>query len=167
MCTLFAPFTPMVFQGEEYGEDAPFQFFTDHIDEDIAEATRNGRRAEFASFAAFAGEDVPDPQAIETFERSKLTRVADPEIAELYRALLELRRDLPPGDVDEVAFEDDGAGPWLRVGRGAYTLACNFADGPQSVPVGGGRVVVSTVPGLAVADGAVELPSRAGVVVRF
>ena len=42
---------------------APFQFFTDHIDEEIAEATREGRRGEFASFAAFAGEDVPDPQA--------------------------------------------------------------------------------------------------------
>jgi maltooligosyltrehalose trehalohydrolase len=167
MCTLFAPFTPLVFQGEEYGEDAPFQFFTDHIDEDIAEATRNGRRQEFASFASFAGEDVPDPQALETFERSKLTRVADPQIAALYRALLELRRELPPGDVDEVAFEDDGAGPWLRVGRGAFTLACNFADVPQSVPVGGGRVVVSTVPGVAVSDGAVALPSRAGVVVRF
>jgi maltooligosyltrehalose trehalohydrolase len=167
MCTLFAPFTPMVFQGEEYGEDAPFQFFTDHIDEDIAEATRKGRREEFASFAAFAGEEVPDPQAVETFERSKLTRVVDPEIAGLYRSLLELRRDLPPGDVDEVAFESDGAGPWLRVGRGAYTLVCNFADGPQAVPVGGGRVVVSTVPDVAVADGAVVLPSRAGVVVRF
>ena len=37
-------------------------------------ATREGRRREFASFAAFAGEEVPDPQDPATFERSKLTR---------------------------------------------------------------------------------------------
>jgi len=43
-CTLLSPFTPMLFMGEEYGETAPCQFFTDHIDPDIAEATREGRR---------------------------------------------------------------------------------------------------------------------------
>ena len=42
-CTLLSPFAPMLFMGEEYGEPAPFQFFTNHIDPDIAEATRNGR----------------------------------------------------------------------------------------------------------------------------
>ena len=62
--------------GEEYDETHPFQFFTDHIDPAIAEATREGRRREFARFAAFAGEDVPDPQDVETFERSKLDRAA-------------------------------------------------------------------------------------------
>ncbi len=44
-CVLLSPFTPMLFMGEEYGEDAPFQFFSDHIDKRIAEATRRGRRA--------------------------------------------------------------------------------------------------------------------------
>ena len=52
-CTLLSPFMPLLFMGEEYGELAPFQFFTDHIDEEIAEATREGRRREFASFASF------------------------------------------------------------------------------------------------------------------
>ena len=66
-CTLLSPYVPMLFMGEEYGEDAPFQFFTDHIDEQIADATREGRRREFAAFAAFAAEDVPDPQDPETF----------------------------------------------------------------------------------------------------
>ena len=68
----------MLFQGEEYGEPAPFQFFTDHIDEEIAVATREGRRREFAAFAEFAGEEVPDPQDPATFERSKLTREGEP-----------------------------------------------------------------------------------------
>ena len=43
-CVLLSPFTPLLFMGEEYGEQAPFQFFTDHIDDEIAEATREGRR---------------------------------------------------------------------------------------------------------------------------
>ena len=68
--------TPLLFMGEEYGEAAPFQFFTDHIDPEIAEATREGRKREFAAFASFSGEEVPDPQAPATFERSKLAPAA-------------------------------------------------------------------------------------------
>ena len=75
--------------GEEYGERAPFQFFTDHDDPEIAEATREGRRKEFAPFAAFADEDVPDPQAPETFERSKLDpESGDAELRAFYRELI-------------------------------------------------------------------------------
>ena len=75
-CTLLAPFTPMLFMGEEYGEPAPFQFFSDHIDEEIAVATREGRRHEFAAFASFK-EEIPDPQSEQTFLRLQ----ADPRAA--------------------------------------------------------------------------------------
>ena len=86
-----APFTPMLFQGEEYGEVAPFRFFSDHIDPEIAEATREGRRREFAAFAAF-GEEIPDPQDPMTFQRSKLTRRGEPAgLRALYRDALALR----------------------------------------------------------------------------
>ena len=85
-CTLLSPFVPLLFMGEEYGEDAPFQFFTDHIDPLIADATREGRREEFASFTSFAAEEIPDPQDPATFERSKLMRKRDPDLAALYRA---------------------------------------------------------------------------------
>ena len=61
LCTLLSPFTPMLFQGEEHGERAPFQFFSDHIDEEIAVATREGRRREFAAFAEFARRGGPRP----------------------------------------------------------------------------------------------------------
>jgi maltooligosyltrehalose trehalohydrolase len=162
MCTLFAPFVPLVFQGDEYGEDAPFQFFTDHIDEDIAEATRNGRREEFASFASFSGEDVPDPQDPETFRRSKLTRRPDEHVAGVYRQMLALRRELPPGDVGEVAFDD---GPWLRVARGRYELACNFGDEPLAVRVAGRELVVASTPDVAVGEDEVLLPPKAAAVV--
>ena len=103
-CTLLSPFTPMLFQGEEYGERAPFQFFTDHIDPEIADATREGRRREFAAFAEFSGEEVPDPQDRATFERSKLTRAGEPEglLRAAPRAAARRAAMLPAGDVDDV-----------------------------------------------------------------
>ena len=84
-----APALPLLFMGEEYGETAPFQFFSDHIDKRIADATREGRRREFAAFAEFE-EDIPDPQDPATFERSTLTRERDPRLVCVespYRAL--------------------------------------------------------------------------------
>jgi maltooligosyltrehalose trehalohydrolase len=159
-CILLAPFTPLLFMGEEYGEEAPFQFFTDHIDKRIARATREGRRKEFAAFAAFADE-VPDPQAPETFERSRLTRRENAAIAALYRDLLRLRADLPR-DEAETAF-DEAAG-WLRVRRGAFELAMNFARDERRVPVGGGELVLATHTST-LAEGRVVLPALAGAVV--
>src|SRR5205823_6479393 len=84
--------TPLLFMGEEYGERSPFRFFTDHDDPAIAEATREGRRREFESFAGFAGE-LPDPQHEATFRASKLSRVEEPGVRELYRELLRQRRE--------------------------------------------------------------------------
>jgi maltooligosyltrehalose trehalohydrolase len=118
--TLFSPCTPLLFMGEEYFETAPFQFFTDHIDPAIAEATREGRKREFEGFAGFAGE-VPDPQALETFLRSKLQpREPDP----LYRELLALRRELPR----ELEAEADEEKQILRLRRGSATLVADFAN---------------------------------------
>jgi maltooligosyltrehalose trehalohydrolase len=160
-CTLLAPFTPMLFMGEEHGEGAPFQFFSDHIDKRIADATRDGRRREFAAFAEFAEREVPDPQDPETFERSKLTRGGNGRLHGLYAELLRARRQLPPG-VDSVEFsEDDG---WLRVRRGAFELACNFAARGRTVPVGGRKVVLSTHKA-ELAVGGVRLPARAGALI--
>jgi maltooligosyltrehalose trehalohydrolase len=117
---LFSPFTPLLFQGEEYGETAPFQYFTDHIDPAIAEATRAGRKREFERFTAF-GEDVPDPQDEATFERSKLdVQPADPLLAELLR----LRGELPP----ELEVSCDEAARTLELRRGPATLRVDFAS---------------------------------------
>jgi maltooligosyltrehalose trehalohydrolase len=118
---LFSPCTPLLFMGEEWLETAPFRFFTDHIDPAIAETTREGRRREFADFASFSGEEVPDPQALETFLRSKLhPREPDP----LYRELLALRRELPR----ELEAEADEEAKVLRLRRGAATLVADFAN---------------------------------------
>ncbi len=118
---LFSPFTPLLFQGEEYGERAPFQFFSDHFDSFIADATREGRRREFSRFAGFTAHDVPDPQALETFERSKLIpQPAD----ELVARLLRVRRELPP----ELAVEVDERAGRLTLRRGSVTLVVDFSN---------------------------------------
>jgi len=118
--TLFSPCTPLLFMGEEYFEERPFQFFTDHIDPAIAAATRAGRKQEFAAFTSFQGDDIPDPQDVETFLRSKVAgREPDP----FYRELLELRRTLPRTLEIVEANEDEKR---LRVRRGDVELVADF-----------------------------------------
>jgi maltooligosyltrehalose trehalohydrolase len=95
---LLSPYVPLIFMGQEYGETNPFQYFVSHGDLELVEAVRAGRRKEFEAFGW--GDDVPDPQAVETFERSKLDRdrAARPEHAmvfALYRDLLALRDEEP------------------------------------------------------------------------
>jgi maltooligosyltrehalose trehalohydrolase len=165
-CTLLSPFTPMLFQGEEYGERAPFQFFSDHIDEEIATATRDGRRREFAAFAEFSGEEVPDPQDPATFERSKLTREGDPEgLRALYADLLRARRELlPPGDVDDVAY-DERAG-WIAVRRGECTILANFASTAVHVPRERTEEILLSTHEPTVEPGFIVLPALSGALVR-
>jgi maltooligosyltrehalose trehalohydrolase len=110
--------------GDEYGETAPFQFFSDHDDPELAEATREGRRREFARFSSFAG-DIPDPQDPATFERSKLRRDAgDDDLRAFYAELISLRRTLPR----EVDTDADEARRTLRVRRGRRELVADFAN---------------------------------------
>jgi len=129
---LLAPQTPLLFMGEEYGEQQPFQFFTDHDDPLIAEATRDGRRREFQDFVAFSGKEVPDPQDPATMERSKLRpEEGDPEVAAFYKQLLELRHALPR--VVDVEADDDAR--TLLIRRGDATLAVDFAARTVEVDV--------------------------------
>ena len=65
-----SPFTPMLFMGEEYGETAPFLYFTSHADLSLIEAIREGRKAEFSDFDW--NENPPDPQSESTFLQCKL-----------------------------------------------------------------------------------------------
>lgn len=159
--TLLSGFTPLLFMGEEHGEPAPFQFFTDHIDRRIAAATREGRRREFARFAAFAGEAVPDPQDPETFARSRLTWREDARLRALCVDLLRVRREVR----GEAECALDEAARWLRVRRGAHELACNFARAARRVPVDGDTLVLATHPDVRLEEGAALLPPLAGALV--
>lgn len=68
---LLSPFTPVLFQGEEWGASSPFLYFTDHTDENLAKAVREGRRREFPEHQD-SGSEVPDPQDSKTFLASRL-----------------------------------------------------------------------------------------------
>jgi maltooligosyltrehalose trehalohydrolase len=161
--TLLSPFTPMLFMGEEYGELAPFQFFTNHIDPEIAEATRTGRRAEFASFASFGGE-IPDPEDPATFQRSKLTRHEDPGLARLYRELILARGRLPLGGVSEVEYDEQAR--WLVARRGPYEIVCNFGTGEVRVPCQGAGIELSAGGEGQLAAGQIRLPAMSGALIR-
>lgn len=96
---LLSPYTPLLFQGQEWAASTPFLFFTDH-NEELGRLITEGRRAEFAFFSSFSGTTVPDPQALSTFEASKLKweELESGEHAQMlafYRDLLALRRDEP------------------------------------------------------------------------
>jgi maltooligosyltrehalose trehalohydrolase len=162
-CTLLSPFIPMLFMGEEYGELAPFQYFTNHIDPDIAEATREGRRGEFSAFAQFAAE-VPDPEDPRTFERSKLTRRADQGLARLYRELIAARKKLPRGTPREIEYDERFL--WLVVRRGPFELACNFGSGPVSIPCQGETIELSAGGDAHLGGGSLKLPAMAGALVQ-
>jgi maltooligosyltrehalose trehalohydrolase len=162
--TILSPYTPMLFMGEEYGETRPFVFFTDHIDPFIADATREGRRNEFAAFEGFSAEEVPDPQDPESFRRSVLDPAAgDPGLRELYRSLLALRRELPDGAVVEAMDEEAG---WIAVRRGEVTVAGNFGDDEVEVPVTADEVLVATGADVALDDGTLRLPRHGGAALR-
>jgi maltooligosyltrehalose trehalohydrolase len=163
LCTLFSPMVPLLFMGEEYDEPAPFQFFSDHIDEEIAQATREGRREEFAAFAQF-GEDVPDPQDPETFRHSKLTRRRDASIAELYRDLLRIRTEVPPDDLNTIAFDEQAR--WLRVVRSPFELICNFGAQPLRLPCERQQLVISTDDQNRLHAGTLEVAPMSGAVTR-
>ena len=92
---ILSPFIPLLFMGEEYGETAPFLYFVSHSDPDLIEAVQKGRKEEFAGFR-WMGEP-PDPQAEETFLRSKLQhglrlKGEHGVLFRFYRELLRLRK---------------------------------------------------------------------------
>ncbi|HET8563354.1 MAG TPA: malto-oligosyltrehalose trehalohydrolase [Candidatus Binatia bacterium] len=96
---LLAPHLPLLFMGEEYGEEQPFQFFCSFSDAELIENVRSGRRREFEAFN-FSGRELPDPQSELTFERSRLTWSWEKEpckagLRRLYQDLLSARQVWP------------------------------------------------------------------------
>jgi len=127
---ILSPFIPMLFMGEEYGETAPWQYFTSHGDPDLIEAVRRGRREEFEEFQ-WEGE-APDPHDEATFLRSKLQgHHPDESLRALYRDLLRLRREQPSLrtlDLAAVRTEANDQTGVLVVRRGDATIVFNFSD---------------------------------------
>jgi maltooligosyltrehalose trehalohydrolase len=146
---LTTPFTPLLFQGEEWAASSPFQYFTDHPDPELGRAVSEGRRREFASFGW--RERAPDPQDLATFRRSKLRWEELEEdlhagMLDWYRDLIALRRRLPAPNapvgegvvvtVDEQLRRVSFARPGVRVD-------VNLGDADWTVePPAGGRLVM-------------------------
>ena len=139
---LLAPFTPMLFMGEEWGASTPWCYFTDHQDPDLARAVSAGRRREFARHG-WTG-PVPDPQAVETFRRSVLDwsepdRPYHRDLLEWHRELIALRRARPeltdPRLTATAVETDDGEARWLLMRRGQVCVAANVGDVPVVLPV--------------------------------
>ncbi len=95
---LLSPNIPLLFMGEEYGEEAPFQYFVSHSDQELIEGVRRGRRKEFLCFK-WQGE-IPDPQSEETFLHSKIhldlhMHGRHKTLFEFYRTLMKYRKEVP------------------------------------------------------------------------
>lgn len=95
---LLAPYVPLLFMGQEYGDTAPFLYFVSHSDPALVQGVRDGRKKEFAAFS-WQG-DVPDPQSEDTFLRCKLNHHLQVQgwhavLREWYRKLLQLRKEYP------------------------------------------------------------------------
>jgi len=154
---LTSAMTPMLFMGQEWGASAPFLFFSDH-NEELGHLVTAGRRREFEAWTAFADptvrETIPDPQALETFERSRLRwdeRDLEPHASMLrfYRALIALRRSepalrwTPEAHQHAIAADEDTVLLTRRTGanacavvaclRGASTVEIDLEGGPWEV----------------------------------
>jgi len=161
MILFSTPALPLLFHGEEWAEEAPFDYFTSHGDPALAEAVRKGRHQEYlhlldegTDMAAWA-----DPQAEETFRRSKLgwesiDRGPHAEMLGFYRALIALRRRVAPlrnlrKDLTEVTHDE--AGRWLTIlrvdaGGDATLTGANLGDAPAQIhlPPGAWRRLLAT-----------------------
>ena len=160
--TVLAPFVPLLFMGEEYGETAPFQYFTSHDDADLIEAVRKGRQEEFAAFA-WEGK-IPDPQDEGTFAASKLNHPLKSEephrtLRALYRELLSIRQEYSFAGSSKLEISENGSAITMVLGDearkmlavvfqfghvetasdlklpdGSWTLRLNSADRPWRGP---------------------------------
>jgi maltooligosyltrehalose trehalohydrolase len=144
---LLSPYLPLVFMGEEYGEENPFPFFCSFGDPQLVQAVREGRAKEFDAFA-WRGE-VPDPHGEDTFESARLSW-SWPEgtpragLRRLYRDLLTARRRWPAlRDFERRSarlLEAGEAGPVLELVRGgessggAIRAVFNLGDRPRRLP---------------------------------
>ncbi len=169
---LGSPYTAMLFMGEEWASSRPFQFFSSHPEPELARATAEGRKAEFADHG-WDADEIPDPQDPETFLRSKLdwAELSDSEHARMlgfYRDLIALRHSEPAmADpwLTHLAVDYDEQQRWIVVRRGPIAIACNLGTEVVSVPATG-EVVLGWGDTAAGSDGATRLSGHSVALLR-
>jgi maltooligosyltrehalose trehalohydrolase len=171
---LTAPFTPLLFQGEEWEATSPFQYFTDHDDPVLAAAVRVGRRREFASFD-WPAEEVPDPEDPSSYERSKLDwaevdKDAHQDMFAWYRTLIALRRQRPELSdprLDGIQVTMNEEESWLVLARGPIGVAVSLAKADAVVPVPSRAcLLASSDPLVALTGGVLLMPPDSAAVVE-
>jgi len=129
---LLSPYTPLLWMGQEWAASTPFQFFTD-FPKELGQLVTEGRRNEFKAFAAFADpaarRHIPDPQAEETFVRSRLrweerSEAPHKGMLALYSELLAMRRTDPA-----LRLRDRDHFSVTALGDGALALRRDSPDG--------------------------------------
>ena len=163
---LTAPFTPMLFQGEEWAACSPFQYFTDHGDPKLGKAVSEGRRREFARFG-WDAERIPDPQDPRTFDRSKLAwgELDEPfhrRMLEWYRELIRLRRRLPAprGSAGRgVRVQVDAEARTVAFDRDSLSVRVNFGENDWVSAISDGeRVLMASDQAIRQDGGCVSVP---------
>jgi len=159
---LMTPQIPMLFMGEEWGETKPFLFFTDHGVE-LADAVREGRRTEFAHFAAFTQpetrESIPDPNDPSTFAKSvpnfpKIPTEHQTRLLGLIQDCLALRHSHIVPNLPRIRARDAVAigekcvrADWQFGNNGCLTLAANFGQMPVEYSFSHGRLLMASING--------------------
>jgi maltooligosyltrehalose trehalohydrolase len=131
---LLSPYIPLIFMGEEYGEDAPFLYFVSHSDRDLIEAVRKGRKEEFKAFAWDS--EPPDPQSMDTFLKSKIIWEKKENnnhkvLLCFYNHMIRMRKETPAlshldkDSLDACGFEKEKI-VWLRRWKYDNHIVCFF-----------------------------------------
>jgi maltooligosyltrehalose trehalohydrolase len=172
-----APFVPMLFQGEEWAASTPFLYFSGHPEPQLGRAVSEGRKREFSSFG-WNPEEIPDPQALETFIRSKLNwgelaREPHEDLLRWHRELIRLRKQSPEltnGRLEQVVVKFDEDAGWLTMARGSIVVTVNFARAAQSVPLPipqSCQLLMASCPGVLIDAGSVKMPAESVAIVRL
>jgi maltooligosyltrehalose trehalohydrolase len=173
LLTLAGPFTPMLFQGEEWAASTPFQFFTSHPEPKLGKATAEGRIAEFERMG-WDPDVVPDPQDPETFQRSKLDWAElatgrHARMLDVYRRLAALRRERP--ELTDPSFGHnaclvDEESQLFEMWRGDVHIIVNFGDDAAVIELDEpGEVLFETPAGVVLDGTTLTVPAHAGAVI--
>jgi len=178
---LCSPYLPLLFMGQEYGEMAPFYYFTSFDDPQLAQAVREGRKKEFAVFSG--AHHFADPQDPLTFQQSKLDwsrpdKHPHSAVLRLYRDLIAARKRLPAlancrKDLTQVTFSEEAK--WVAIYRGDVSasravLVCNFDRKHQEIPIEGSNWVLELWTGAEIYGGGERRktpPKRPGNSIRL
>ncbi|BEH76562.1 hypothetical protein YM3MPS_23650 [Mycobacterium pseudoshottsii] len=153
------------------GASSPFQFFSSHPEPELAVATAQGRKAEFAEHG-WDADEIPDPQDPQTFLRSKLVwgegdSGEHAQLLRFYRDLIALRHhetDLADPWLDHLVIDYDEQQSWIIMRRSRFGIACNLGTEATTVPLSGALVLGWGEPNTS--DSGTELAGHSVAVLR-